>query len=141
MSTTNTISPATANAVGLYKVDLIAGNEGVPGAPILRLSLLVNATNGQVTGQGTISQAIDANDVRISNITGTVRSTGFGEYTKIVALEGQGFVSFPPPAIGSYLTSFNAHFAIDDSWSGKGGWELGGSDPVEDVPCSATDHG
>ena len=141
MSTTTTASPATANAVGLYKVDLTAGNEGLPGAPILKLSLLVNATNGEVTGQGTISQATDSNDVSITKITGKVRSTGFGEYTKVVALEGQGYVSFPPPAIGSYLAPFDAHFAIDDSWNGKGGWELGGSEPVNDVPVSSADHG
>lgn len=141
MNTTNTISRATANAVGLYKVDLVAGNEGLPGAPILRMSLLVNATNGQVTGQGVITQAIESGDVPIRKITGQVRSTGFGEYTKIVSLEGEGFVSFPPPAIGSYLAPFTSHFAIDDSWDGKGGWQLGNSEPVEDVPFHSTDHG
>lgn len=141
MSTTNTISRATANAVGLYKVDLVAGNEGLPGAPILRLSLLVNATNGQVTGQGSITQAVEGGETPISKITGQVRSTGFGEYTKIVALEGEAFVSFPPPAIGSYLAPFNSHFAIDDNWDGKGGWQVGDSEPVEGVPFTSTDHG
>ncbi|MFC4992757.1 DUF1842 domain-containing protein [Rubritalea tangerina] len=142
MSTTQTADPsAAANKIGLYKVDLIAGNEGVPGAPILRLSLLVNAATGEVTGQGRITQAVESGDVPISNIKGQVRATGFGEYTKVLSLEGEGFVSFPPPAIGSYLAPFTAHFGLKSDWSGKGGWELKGSQPVEDVPCEAVDHG
>ena len=129
------------NTIGLYKVDLTAGNEGTPGAPILHLSLLVNATNGQVTGQGKISQAVESGDVPISNISGLVTSTGFGEYTKVVSLKGEGFVSVPPPAIGSYLAPFTGHFAIDNDWNGKGGWQLGSDTPVEDVPVKSVDLG
>ncbi|WP_018969701.1 DUF1842 domain-containing protein [Rubritalea marina] len=139
MSTTTDPS-ASANKIGLYKVDLTAGNKGMPGAPILSLSLLVNAASGEVTGQGVISQAVESGDVKVSNITGKLRSTGFGEYTKVLALQGEGFVSFPPPAIGSYLAPFEAHFSLKNDWSGLGAWELKGSQPVEDVPCELADH-
>jgi hypothetical protein len=130
MSTT-----APALDVGLYLVRDIAGNQGMPGAPLLHLSLLVNAVTGEITGQASQTQAVPppGDKIAISNITGTVRSTGLGKYTKIVYLEGSAVISFPPPAIGSYLAPFNAHFAVDDKWEGVGGWTLGNT-VVNNVP-------
>lgn len=141
MSTLEVADPSVkANKLGLYQLDLVAGNEGVPGAPILKLSLLVNASTGEVSGQGRIDQAVESGSVPISNIKGQLRSTGYGEYTKVLALQGEGFVSFPPPAIGSYLAPFTAHFSLKSDWNGTGGWELKGSQPVEGVPVHLADH-
>ena len=121
--------------VGLYLVNGTAGKEGMPGAPILHFSLLVNAVSGRITGHARQTQAVKApyNDIPITIENGQLHATGFGKYTKVVALSGNGLVSFPPPEIGSYLVPFTAHFAIDDSWNGDGGWTLG-SKSVENVP-------
>jgi hypothetical protein len=124
--------------VGLYLVNGTAGNVGLPGAPILQFSLLVNTTNGAVTGQAQLTQSIQGplGDIHISHLTGQVRHTGFGEFTKIVALQGDALISFPPPAIGHYLAPFSAHFAVEDAWSGVGGWTLGETH-IENVPVKA----
>lgn len=123
------------DAVGLYQVQLVAGNEGMPGAPILNMSLLVNAATGQITGQAVQTQSVapPGNKIVIGNVTGQMHSAGFGSVTKLIALQGSAVISFPPPAIGSYLAPFSAHFGVDNNWSGKGGWTLGNSN-VDDVP-------
>jgi hypothetical protein len=69
-------------------------------------------------------------------VTGHVRYTGLAPYTKIVSLEGSAVISFPPPAIGSYLAPFTAAFSIDNAWDGVGGWTLG-STTVDNVPVHA----
>jgi hypothetical protein len=121
--------------IGLYLVNGIAGNEGKPGAPLLHFSLLVNVTTGAITGHAEQTQAVPppGDKIVISNITGRLRHTGLGKFTQIVYLEGSAVISFPPPAIGSYLEPFNAHFAIDDEWNGVGGWTLGATS-VDNVP-------
>lgn len=123
------------DAVGLYPVQLVAGNEGMPGAPILTMSLLVNAVTGQITGQAVQTQSVapPGNKIVIGNVTGQMRSAGFGSVTKLIALQGSAVISFPPPAIGSYLAPFSAHFGVDNNWSGTGGWTLGNTN-VDDVP-------
>jgi Domain of unknown function (DUF1842) len=128
----------TGNKIGLYLVNGVAGNEGTPGAPVLHFSLLVNAATGTITGQAVQTQAVPppGDKIVVGKITGIVRSTGFGHFTKIVALEGHAVISMPPPAIGSYLAPFSAHFAIDDKWNGTGGWTLGNTD-VNNVPVKA----
>lgn len=119
--------------VGLYLVNAIAGHEGTPGAPLLHLSLMVNAVTGAVTGQVVQTQAVAApNDKIVIRVTGRVRKTGLGQYTQIVALQGEAVISFPPPAIGSYMVPFDAHFATTDQWKGVGGWTLGHTN-VENV--------
>ena|ERR1700685_1482189 len=126
---------------GLYSVCAIAGKEGTPGAPLLHLNLLVHTPTGKITGQGTITQAIaPPNDTtHISNITGKLRHTGLGKYTQIVSLQGYSERVFTPPAIGTALVPFDAHFATDSHWNGVGGWTLGGTSvdevPVKKVEC------
>lgn len=124
---------------GLYLVEGVAGNEGTPGAPLLHFTLTVEASTGRVvTGQAVQTQAVKSpgDKILIGNITGRVRSTGFGKYTKVVALTGSAVISFPPPAIGAYLTPFDAHFAVDNSWNGVGSWTLGNT-PVDNVPVKS----
>jgi len=129
------MSENTTDNLGLYLVNLVMGKEGTPGAPILHLSLLVNAASGAVTGHGVQTQAVAApgNRVEIGNITGQIHGAGFGGVTKLVALQGQAVISFPPPAIGSYLAPFAANLGVNNEWSGEGGWTLG-TTRVEDVP-------
>jgi len=124
--------------LGLYLVNGVAGKEGMPGAPLLHFSLLVDAPTGKVTGHAVQTQAVapPGNEIKINDISGMVRATGLGKLTKIVALEGSALISFPPPAIGSYLAPFSAHFAVDDAWNGVGGWTLGHTS-VEDVPVKS----
>jgi len=126
------------NEMGLYRVQAMAGNMGMPGAPILTLDILVNAVSGSITGHAVQSQAVapPGNKVDITITKGQLRATGLGQYTKVVYLEGQAVISFPPPAIGSYLAPFSAHFAVDNSWDGTGGWSLGSTD-VNNVPIKS----
>ncbi len=132
------MSTNTIDNTGLYLVKGEAGKEGMLGAPLLYFTLLVNAVTGAVSGQARQKQAVQSpyDSILIENITGKIRSTGFDKYTKIVALQGSTVISFPPPAIGSYLAPFSAHFAIDDAWNGVGGWSLGNQD-VENVPVKS----
>jgi hypothetical protein len=70
-------------AMDLYYVRELVGNEGMPGAP----------PNGEID---------------IPNVTGQIRHLGLGQDSMIVSLSGKYLVSFPPPAIGSYLADFNS---------------------------------
>jgi hypothetical protein len=128
----------TVGKIGLYLVNGVAGNEGMPGAPLLHFSLLVSTPTGTVTGQAEQTQAVagPASKIHIGNITGHIRAAGLGKYTQLVTLQGSAVMSLPPPAIGSFLIPFHAHFAIDGAWTGVGGWSLG-SHVVNDVPVHA----
>jgi hypothetical protein len=132
------MSQDVLSVIGLYLVKGVAGNVGLPGAPLLHFMLGVNAVTGQATGHAKQTQAVAApyNDIPITIKAGHVQSTGLGKYTKVVWLAGEGFVSFPPPAIGSYLVPFTAHFAVDDHWNGVGGWSLG-AHHIENVPVKS----
>jgi len=123
--------------MGTYLVKGTAGNKGEPGAPSLQFTLIVNAGTGAITGQGQITQAIKppGDKTRISDITGYLQASSVGEYAKLVYFAGSAEVPFPPPAIGIGLVRFHAEFAINDGWTGKGGWTLG-QDAVNNVPVS-----
>ncbi|MEL1242725.1 DUF1842 domain-containing protein [Flavobacterium sp. DGU11] len=127
----------TSRLIGAYLVNGTMGNVGMPGAPIMHFSLVVVPSTNSVSGTVEITQALapPMGDIVIRNVSGVIRATGFGNVTKIVALEGQYVQSVPPPAIGSFLADFSAHMAIDNNWNGKGGFSYGGHD-VEDVPVS-----
>jgi len=117
-----------SNPVGLYQVALRVSHGDMPGAPTLTLNLLVNAPTGAVSGNALITQALPPpyGQIAIPQVTGGIYHTGFGKDTLLVHLTGQYVVSFPPPAIGSYLAHFSAALAVDASWSGKGSYEYGG---------------
>lgn len=121
---------------GLYLVKPLAGNEGMPGAPLLHLELAVYAPTGQITGRGEITQAIAGpeSDLRIHGITGQIHSLGLGEARRVVALRGEYEVPFPPPAIGESRKPFSAVLVIgEDDWNGKGSFTYG-DHKVDDVP-------
>ena len=121
--------------LGTYLVNGVLGDENMPGAPLLHFSLVVVSATGKVAGHAVISQAIAApyDEKQISNVTGQIHATGLGPITKIVALEGTYTYSAPPPAIGTFQMPFQAHFGIDDSWNGKGGFTCGAT-KVENAP-------
>lgn len=124
----------TKSPIGTYLVNGIAGNEGTPGAPILRFSLVVNAASGKVNGQVQLTQALPPPYGQVEmSVSGQIHGAGFGPITQLVALEGETVVSVPPPAIGSYLAQFKATFAINGDWQGRGGWTFA-NQTVSDVP-------
>lgn len=129
------------STAGAYLVCGEAGNAGVAGAPILHFSLVVVSATGKVGGHATITQAIAPpyGVKQISNVTGQVTYTGYGEFTKIVSLKGTYNEPFPSPAIGSVEVAFEAHFAIDNEWNGTGGFSCGTLSvekvPVKKVAC------
>ncbi|RCS26390.1 DUF1842 domain-containing protein [Polaribacter sp. WD7] len=123
---------------GAYLTKGTIGNVGTPGAPIAHFSLVVVPASKSVSGVVQITQAIEGpeSNIVVKNVVGQIRATGFGKVTKVVSLEGEYIVSVPPPAIGTYLSKFSAHLAIDNQWNGKGGFSYGNND-VEDVPVTS----
>lgn len=120
---------------GAYLVNCEAGNAGMPGAPILHFSLVVVAPTGKVSGHATITQAIAPpyGVKEINNVTGQVRYTGYGDVTKIVFLQGTYNEPLPGAAIGFIEVPFEAHFAINNEWNGRGGFSCG-TLSVDNVP-------
>lgn len=113
--------------IGYYIVKL-RGTFGtvMPGAPTLELSLGVNVANGAVTGTAEISQAIAPPNGNLHfPVQGHLFNPGIAHGLKLLVLEGQYVVSFPPPAIGSYLAHFNGAFILDDHWAGEGSYSYG----------------
>lgn len=131
------VAEQPSTLIGAYLSKGTIGNVGVPGAPILHYSLVVVPGANSVSGTVEITQAIagPTSSIVFPNVTGSIRKTGYGKVTQIVALEGETVVSVPPPAIGSYLMKLSAHMAIDDSWHGTGGFTYG-NHSVENVPVT-----
>ncbi|WP_437678272.1 DUF1842 domain-containing protein [Sorangium sp. So ce429] len=118
---------------GIYRVTGIAGSD-IAGAPRLHFDLLVVTSTGKVSGHVAITQALPLPGGNISvTVTGQVRGAGLGPITQLVVLSGTYLQPFPPPAIGEVTEQFNAHFAVDAHWQGRGGFTYGGHD-VDDVP-------
>jgi len=123
-------------AVDLYYVKELVGNEGMPGAPLLHLACVVNSSTGVVNGQAQVTQAIAPpnGEIDIPHVTGQIRHLGFGQDSMIVSLSGKYLVSFPPPAIGSYLADFNSVLNLDPKWHGTGSFTYG-QKTIDDVPA------
>ncbi|GAB5348780.1 DUF1842 domain-containing protein [Alteriqipengyuania sp. 357] len=114
--------------VGYYIVDVEVAPEGgmQPGAPNLTLKLGVNASNGEVNGQATLTQSVRGGDHEFP-VSGVIHHTGFGEDKLLVALTGHYVQSVPPPAIGAWLAQASIALAVDDSWNGTGSYTFGHS--------------
>lgn len=125
--------------LGTYLVNGEAGNTNMAGAPVLHFSLLVVAATGKVSGHAVITQAIAPpyGEKPISNITGQVRATGLGPVTKVVSLTGTYYDALPPPAIGTIAVPFEASFAVNNDWNGRGSFSCG-TVHCEDVPVQNT---
>ncbi|MBW8827858.1 MAG: DUF1842 domain-containing protein [Burkholderiales bacterium] len=111
-------------------VHLIAGNQGMPGAPLLNLELLYNAepNPASLSGLAVISQAIAPPNSRIviNNVSGFVHGLGLGKVTRVFTLSGEYWQTLTPPAIGSVRESFTATFVTDNNWQGEGTFTYGG---------------
>jgi hypothetical protein len=118
-------------------VTLTAGNCGMPGAPILKMVLMIEQADGTVQGKGEISQALAPpyGELAVSNITGQVRAMGFGPATMSLALKGTIITTLKPPAIGTVEIPFSAFFVTDNDWVGRGYFNYPPND-VTDVPIA-----
>ena len=118
-------------------VTLTAGNCGMPGAPTLKMVLMIDQADGTVQGKGEISQALAPpyGELAVSNITGQVRAMGFGPATMSLALKGTIFTPLKPPAIGTVEIPFSAFFVTDNDWVGRGYFNYPPND-VTDVPIA-----
>lgn len=123
--------------IGTYLAKGTMGNIGMPGAPICHFNLIVTPSTNHVSGTVVITQAIQGPESKITvQVTGSIRKTGYGDITQVVAIQGEYMVSFPPPAIGAYIAKFDGNMAINNAWDGKGGFSYG-NNSVEDVPVTA----
>jgi hypothetical protein len=142
MATTSTASNTPASGpIGLYLATFVVGNQGVPGAPLLQVQALVDAPTGKISGHARITQAIapPAGNIAISDLTGQIRSLGFGKGMRVVTLTGSYPYVLPPPAIGTVTEPFSATLVLgQDSWAGQGSFSYGGHE-VGDVPVRPED--
>jgi hypothetical protein len=116
----------------LYKVDGTAG-KGIPGAPTLHFSLLVNPPSGSVSGLVRITQATNPPLDAEIKVSGSIHALGSQSETNIVLLEGTYPYVLPPPAIGTVLEKFSAVLWVDNKWNGYGDFNWG-SHGVKNVP-------
>jgi hypothetical protein len=124
--------------IDVYPVNLVVGDKGKPGAPLLHVAALVNVPSGLISGHAEITQAIAPPEglIRINDIQGRIRSLGFGTAFRVVTLDGTYIVSFPPPAIGEMVVQFSAILVVGQAdWTGRGSFTYGTHD-VEDVPVT-----
>jgi hypothetical protein len=123
-------------APSAYLVRFVMGNVGLPGAPVLHVAAVVDAPTGRMAGHAQITQAIAPPGamIAISDLTGQIRSLGFGESVRVVTLSGTYEYSFPPPAIGTETQDFSATLVLErDEWAGQGSFTYG-NHLVDDVP-------
>ncbi|MET0393983.1 MAG: DUF1842 domain-containing protein [Chitinophagaceae bacterium] len=116
---------------GAYLVNGTIGNAGMPGAPVVSFSLVVVPSQHKVSGTVYASQAVE-NGNYSGQVTGVIYSTGLGNVTQVVSL--QGFVH-PDNSPMPLEIPFNAHMAIDNSWNGTGGFNYANVH-VENVPVA-----
>ncbi|WP_448699158.1 DUF1842 domain-containing protein [Mucilaginibacter sp. AW1-3] len=128
---------------GLFQLCLLAEKPGLLGAPVFNLKLLVYPAGQSVTGLVHISQSVTPQGAPVVvNVHGTLHEMVFGaQVTKVITLSGQYVVSFPPPAIGSYLANFSATLVFNqkDAWTGVSNFAWGHQTdngvPTHSVPC------
>ena len=110
----------------LYLVNLNF-KSGVVGGGSMTLQLAVDPVTGSINGRanGSIQEGTQHSPTFTASASGHTHSTGLGDITKVGAVSGQAVVSFPPPAIGSYLAPFSASFAVKEDWSGSGKFSVG----------------
>ncbi len=124
--------------IGTYFTEGAMGNFGMPGAPIAHFKLTVTPSAHTVSGIVEITQAIPGPDssIIVKNVKGTIHATGLGEYTQVVAIEGEYYRTLPPPAIGTITERFTANMAIDNNWNGRGNFTYG-QHVITDVPVKS----
>ncbi len=111
----------------LYLVKLDFNSENLGGGSML-LQLAVDPVHNTLTGRanGTINVGTQhPSTFQAGQLSGHMHSTGLGDITMVGAVGGQAAVSFPPPAIGTYLAPFTASFGVNGSWEGQGKFSIG----------------
>jgi hypothetical protein len=107
---------ATTTEIGAYLIRLLVGS-GLPGAPTLHITGVVNAPTGAISAHAEITQAVNAPPIEIPALSGRVESFGA---EKVAYLRGQFVYSVPPPAIGSFLAEIDVLLKVDNAWNGVG---------------------
>jgi hypothetical protein len=133
-------APTGVATVGLYLLKLrFTPQHGLVGGGSMTLAVSVDAATGALHGQarGALEAGSEHPFTFSADATGALHSTGLGGSVRVGAVRGQAFVSFPPPAIGSYLAPFSASFSVDTSWSGEGQFSVGNSS----YPCVVSPAG
>jgi hypothetical protein len=113
------------------------GDVGTPDAPIAVFNLVILPSKNFVSGTVVIKQSAKDSDDITMKVEGKIHATGFGQFTKVVSLYGQYMEFFPTETIGTFLADFDAHFLVDDSWNGTGGFTYY-KNQIENVPVEAT---
>jgi Domain of unknown function (DUF1842) len=117
----------------LYQVKFMVGNRKMSGAPLLHVQALVDAQDGQISGQAEITQSVvsPGNSIRINNLRGRLYPNGINSETRLVTLDGTYEQPLPPPAIGTVELRFEAVLYIDKTiWKGYGSFSYGGDDVI-----------
>lgn len=123
-----------------YFIKGTIGNLTIPGAPVASFALEVLPLKNFVKGTVVITQAVNMleSDI-VVQVKGKIHTTGFGQFTQVVSLEGQYTQPFSPLEKRSFLADFAAHFAIDNGWNGIGGFSCYNyqieNEPVEPSEC------
>lgn len=120
-----------SNINGAYAVTVTVGNVGIPGAPVAEIALVVVPSQHKVSGRVHVSQAVEGGDYT-GEVQGTIYSTGLGKVTQIVGLKG---VITPASGEMPIEVPFEANLAIDNAWSGTGGFHYLNVH-VHDVPVA-----
>lgn len=103
--------------IGLFPVNYLIGTE-LPGAPTLRLSLLVNTPDKRVNGWGRITQAVNPPvDIRThAHGTYTYMATMKDNHILVVA-SGTPAADGPPQAGVALLLNFELRMVLADDWA------------------------
>ncbi len=111
------------------RIQLVAGNVGLPGAPILNLVLLYNIEPNPSTlsGMGVVAlEGAPANEkIIVHSVSGVVHGLALGKATRVFTLKGEYWQAQGAPAIGSYREQFTATFVTDSHWHGEGAFSYG----------------
>ena len=136
--TSNGATTDHGEALDAYLVRFVVGNVGLMGAPVLHVAAVVDAPTGRISGHARITQAIapPGGMIAINDLTGQIRSLGFGESVRAVTLSGTYEYSYPPPAIGTETLDFSATLVLkQDEWTGQGTFTYGNAH-IDDVPVT-----
>jgi hypothetical protein len=112
---------------GYYVVSVVLDN-GLAGGPVLHLDLGVDASTGQVSGRGEITQAIapPLGETMIPHVSGRIEYVGTPTAEMLVSLTGRYGIPFgPPPMIGHVEALLKTAFVVDREWKGKGSFGYG----------------
>lgn len=128
------MSTPTNPLAGTYFVKGTVGNVGTPGAPVVSFALTVTPSTHKVSGSVYVTQATQ-NGNYSGAVNGTIYSSGFGEFTQLVALTGNIHQDGPIPL----EIAIDLNLAINQAWVGFGGFHYANVH-VEHAPVKPLEH-